>query len=327
MNTLPPPVRCNYYYYLLHRNKAYLIFKYLRLTGDFQCISDALIRKQKIYTTHNIFHYYHKDVVEQYKIINQLSEKFVYIYTVHDLISRYLYDIKYYIKSGYLFVIQYMVNFILKKLKFEFNFANDMFNKAVISNQLSITYYMRQYITNIDNTPDMYHTVYNVLQSAAERNYLDMVKLLLDLGATVTFAVLINAIKFNNLDILKILVQNTNVLNYNLFFDATKNNNIPIIDYILNHINITNEQQQSILNDLIFDNNFTIFKHLVHKDFSINSNTLANSHYYKILTNNNLAFIQYINENLSLDQATKQKLIHTAQRLDKPEIVQYLTNN
>ena len=44
MEILNDLTKCNFYYYILHSDKTYVIFKYLNLTKKYNCLGDAFIR-------------------------------------------------------------------------------------------------------------------------------------------------------------------------------------------------------------------------------------------------------------------------------------------
>jgi len=101
MEILNDLTKCNFYYYILGSNKAYLIFKYLQLTNDFNCIGDALVRRQRIILNNKVIRFLNTNLKQQYQIIKELKSK-----PNMDL-DQELFK---YSRLGYLLIVQYLVN-------------------------------------------------------------------------------------------------------------------------------------------------------------------------------------------------------------------------
>jgi len=102
MDILNDLTKCNFYYYILRSNKAYLIFKYLQLVGNDICLEDALVRRQPS-KIQNI-RFLNNNLKQQYKALHEVNNfKLNKNIDLNQVLFKYS-------RLGYLLVIQYLVS-------------------------------------------------------------------------------------------------------------------------------------------------------------------------------------------------------------------------
>jgi len=208
MDILNDLTRCNFYYYILRSNKAYLIFKYLQLIGNDICLEDALVRKQQIKLHDNkIIRILNTDLKIQYSVLQDIKS----LKLDQNLIelNKKLID---YSKLGYLLVVQYLLQpYGLNNVpnrKYEgpdiHIYNDDTLSQAAKSGNLQLVQYLVSKGANIHADDDL------VLGWAVEYGYLQIVQYLLSIGANIhadnNFTLRVAAVT-GHLKILQYLVQ------------------------------------------------------------------------------------------------------------------------
>jgi len=210
MEILNDLTKCNFYYYILGGNKAYLIFKYLQLIKNNVCIGDAFIRKQKIRMDNNgqrIVRFLNNDLIPQYNVLKQLksnqiinlNEKLVYFSQLgYLLVVQYLvskganihaaddWALQMAAGEGHLQVVQYLLqpyglnNFLNRKYGANIHANNDQALVLVTKlGYLNIVQYLVSKGANIHADNDW------VLGYAAENGHLAIVQYLFSIGANI----------------------------------------------------------------------------------------------------------------------------------------------
>jgi len=244
MDILNDLTKCNFYYYILRSDKAYLIFNYLQITNDNICIEDALVRRQPIKVDDKVVRVLNKNLKKQYNIVKELNElksktnldlnEKIYFYTGFGylLVIKYLletnrftnYRRKYETfrhisqalslaaESGHLNIVQYLVS------KGEYN--ESALRLAAQYGHLNIVKYLLQPV-KLNRKYKGYdiHTFYDdVLRIAAKNGHLQVVQYLVSKGANIHGAdesALFLAVRIYNLKIIQYLISvgaNSNVL-------------------------------------------------------------------------------------------------------------------
>jgi len=213
MDILNDLTKCNFYYYILRSDKAYLIFNYLRLDqNSFNCIGDAFIRRQPIKIGDNKFvRFLNKDLKNQYSVWKTLNQ------SKSDQNTDFDQKFIEYNKLGYLLLVKYLFNRLIKIPGLEsalinktddkpdaliwattyghldivqyllknssINFKNQMaLSIAVRMNNLDIV----QYFLNIKyDQVDIHMHTDTLLRYAVEKGHLDIVKFLVSKGANI----------------------------------------------------------------------------------------------------------------------------------------------
>jgi len=225
MEILNDLTKCNFYYYILSSNKAYLIFKYLQfagqspagqpgqvaLTNDFNFIGDALVRRQKIRVENKIIRFLNTDLKQQYIIINKLRklksnpninlDKELIVYSKLDylLIAQYLVSnganihakdeqaLGWAANNGHLEIVQYLVS-----VGANIHFNNDWALRYAANNgRLNIVQYLVSKGANIHALDDL------ALRWAAGNGHLAIVQYLVSIGANPNILTFAQKVQFN----------------------------------------------------------------------------------------------------------------------------------
>ena len=190
MEILNDLTKCNFYYYILGGNKAYLIFNYLQLNKyDFNCVGDAFIRRQNIKLENKVVRFLNKNVKRQYNIINSLKSN--YIINLDQTLTDYS-------RLGYLLLIKYLFNIKVKNFlyrKYEgpnIHANNDLALRLAANNgHLNIVQYLVSKGANI-------HALSNgALMMAAMICHLPIILYLFSIGANTDILTAKLKAKFN----------------------------------------------------------------------------------------------------------------------------------
>jgi len=212
MDILNDLTKCNFYYYILRSNKAYLIFKYLQLVGNDICLEDALVRRQKITLDNKTMRYLNIDLTRQYNILNNIfkalklnqyfdldQKLFNYSKLNYLLVVQYLvsiganinaYDdraLRWAAEEGYLQLIQYLVS-----NKADIHAIDDKAVRyAILKRHLHIVQYLVSKGANIHALDD------NALRNVARNGPLNIIQYLVSIGANINVLNAEQKLKYN----------------------------------------------------------------------------------------------------------------------------------
>ena len=225
MEILNDLTKCDFYYYLVSSNNAYLIFQFLQLDNDNICIEDALVRRQKIIVDNKIIRYYNTNLKEQYNIINNLKLN-KNINLQQKLIE--------YSKLGYLLVVQYLVS-----KGANIHAGNDQALQLAAQNgHLPVVQYLVSIGANIHAGNDY------ALRWAARNGHLPVVQYLVSIGANIHAedlalqSALRLASENGHLEVVQYLVSigaNIHAVDDQALRWAAENGHLEVVQYLLNN--------------------------------------------------------------------------------------------
>jgi len=344
MDILNDLTRCNFYYYILRSNKAYLIFKYLQLIGNDICLEDALVRKQQIKLENKIIRILNKDIKTQYKVLQDLKQ------LQSDQNTNFDDELYSSIVNDHLLVIQYLFNsrsnyFSLRKYDQSDIYSDDngVLLMAARKGHLAIVQYLVSIGGNIHGQSN------KVLSVAAGNGHLTIVQYLVSIGGNIESAApLIWAASKGHLSVVKYLFN----LKFNIFYNKTYEkinirtfndalswaahyNHLDVVQYLLQPYELNNFLNSKFaVNINVRDNNVLIWAtkngHLdviqylfsIGADIHTDNDIILRIAAYK----DNLQILQYLVSKGSNIHGYKSQALKYAARNGKLRIVQYLVS-
>ena len=282
MDLLSPQVRCNYYYYLLQRPKAYLIFEYLKNTGDFACIGDAFIRKITLY---GVQLPYYTDLVKQYQELYGRTfrhfKKRIPKNNIRENNRLFDREINLSIREKHLFVVQKIISFLNVNIQLDIDHMLRRANKIV--------YYTLNYL--IQYYPHMFiNYEYRTKTSLFARS----LNLKLAIDNSEIFSITSDDLRTY---VIYFIMKEMQGLNYKINNDKINNYNLykflDQMEYLMINFNIN---EQEIFNNIINRDYLYFFKYFMYKYPNLRQYYLNNRQqiFDIVLENGNYDIFEYI---------------------------------